>query len=69
MPIHGEFRQLAKHAALAQHLRHSGLEETFVLETGDSLEIDSYGARKGEKVMVGRVASTAGRLTMLSKTS
>ncbi len=62
MPIHGEFRQLAKHAALAQHLRHSGLDETFVLETGDSLEIDSYGARKGERVTVGRVCIDSGSL-------
>ena len=32
MPIHGEFRQLSKHARLAEHLRSSGLEETFVME-------------------------------------
>ena len=40
MPIHGEYRQLAKHASLAQHLHRAGLEESFILETGDSLEID-----------------------------
>src|SRR5919206_442528 len=33
VPVHGEYRQLAKHAALAQHLRHQGLEDTFVLKT------------------------------------
>ncbi len=38
VPVHGEFRQLAKHASLAQHLRGAGLEDTFVIETGDSLE-------------------------------
>jgi len=62
MPIHGEYRQLAKHATLAQHLRRSGLEETFILETGDSLEIDRTGARKGDKVPVGRVCIDSGSL-------
>src|SRR5271157_4590339 len=54
LPVHGEYRQLAMHAALAQHLRSAGLEDTFVLETGDSLEIDKAGARRGPKVQVGR---------------
>jgi ribonuclease J len=62
MPIHGEFRQLAKHAALANHLRDAGLEDTFVLETGETLEIDSKGARKGEKVQVGRVCIDSGTI-------
>ena len=47
VPIHGEYRQLAKHARLAEHLRIAGLEETFVLESGETLEIDHQGARKG----------------------
>src|SRR5579884_2622460 len=42
VPTHGEYRQLSKHASLAQHLRSAGLEETFVLETGDTLEIDEF---------------------------
>ena len=62
MPIHGEYRQLARHASLAQHLRGSGLEQTFVLETGDTLEIDKMGARKGERVTVGRVCIDSGSL-------
>jgi len=62
MPIHGEYRQLAKHASLAGHMRSSGLDQTFVLDTGDSLEIDSYGARKGPRVMVGRVCIDSGSL-------
>src|SRR4029079_10878212 len=53
VPIHGEYRQMAKHQRLAEHLRHSGLKDSFVLETGTSLEIDSNGARKGPKVTVG----------------
>src|SRR5579885_2479204 len=55
VPIHGEYRQLAKHAGLAQHLHRAGLEETCILETGETLEIDQRGARKGQKVQVGRV--------------
>src|SRR5271169_4042190 len=60
MPIHGEFRQLAKHAKLAEHLRFAGLEESFVMETGDVLEIDHHGARKAGRVPVGRVCIDSG---------
>jgi ribonuclease J len=60
VPVHGEYRQLAKHASLAQHLRGAGLEETFVLETGETLEVDRHGARRGEKVPVGRVCIDSG---------
>jgi ribonuclease J len=60
VPIHGEYRQLATHARLAEHLRHSGLEETFLMETGDTLEIDTHGARRGERVTVGRVCIDSG---------
>ena len=60
MPIHGEFRQLTKHARLAEHLRASCLEETFVMESGDVLEIDHHGARKAGKVTVGRVCIDSG---------
>ncbi len=62
LPIHGEYRQMAKHAALASHLRGAGLEETFTLETGDTLEIDRAGARRGEKVTVGRVCIDSGTI-------
>ncbi len=60
MPIHGEYRQLAKHARLAEHLRHSGLEETFILDTGEVLELDAQGARKNGRVTVGRVCIDSG---------
>jgi ribonuclease J len=62
VPVHGEYRQLAKHAQLAQHLSHAGLQETFILESGDTLEIDGDGARKGEQVPVGRVCIDSGSL-------
>lgn len=60
VPVHGEYRQLAKHAALAQHLRYAGLEDCFIMETGETLEIDRYGARKGERIPVGRVCIDSG---------
>ncbi len=62
VPIHGEYRQLSRHAALAQHLRFSGLQDVFVIETGETLEIDSHGARRGEKITVGRVCIDSGSL-------
>ncbi len=60
VPIHGEYRQLAKHAALAEHLRQVGLAEIFILESGETLELDEHGARKGERVRVGRVCIDSG---------
>ncbi|MGE5646096.1 MAG: ribonuclease J [Acidobacteriota bacterium] len=62
MPVHGEYRQLAKHAQLAEHLRHSGLEDTFILESGDVLEMDNHGARKAGRVPVGRICIDSGAL-------
>ena len=60
VPIHGEFRQLTKHARLAEHLRSSGLEETFIMESGDLLEVDHHGARKAGKEPAGRVCIDQG---------
>jgi ribonuclease J len=60
MPIHGEFRQLAKHARLAEHLRFAGMEESFIMESGEVLELDSRGARKNGRVQVGRVCIDSG---------
>lgn len=60
MPIHGEFRQLSKHARLAEHLRFAGLEDSFVMESGDILEIDHHGARISGKAQVGRVCIDSG---------
>jgi ribonuclease J len=60
MPIHGEFRQLSKHARLAEHLRFAGLEESFIMESGEVLEIDHHGARKAGKVPAGHVCIDSG---------
>ncbi len=62
IPIHGEYRQLSRHASLAQHLRFAGLKDTFVLETGETLEIDELGARRGESITVGRVCIDSGSI-------
>jgi ribonuclease J len=62
VPIHGEYRQLSRHAQLAEHLRFAGLEESFVIETGGTLEIDHLGARRGEKITVGRICIDSGSL-------
>jgi ribonuclease J len=60
VPIHGEYRQLARHIRLAEHLRNVGLEETFLCETGDILELDERGARKAGRVTVGRICIDSG---------
>jgi ribonuclease J len=60
VPVHGEYRQLSKHARLAEHLHQVGLKETFICETGDVLEIDERGARKAGRVTVGRVCIDSG---------
>jgi ribonuclease J len=62
IPIHGEYLQMAKHASLAQHLVGAGLEKTFILESGDTVEIDKAGARLGTKVPVGRICIDSGSL-------
>ena len=58
VPVHGEYRQLKRHAALASHLKQ--VQETFLLESGDVLEFDSRGARKAGRVAVGRVCIDSG---------
>ena len=60
VPVHGEYRQLARHITLAEPLRAAGLEDSFLLQSGEVLEIDSKGARRGESVTVGRVCIDTG---------
>ncbi len=60
IPIHGEHRQLSKHASLASHLQGDCLHSCFIMETGDCLEIDEAGARKVERVPVGRICIDSG---------
>jgi ribonuclease J len=60
MPVHGEYRQLTKHAQIGKGLPGAQVEEAFVLESGESLHIDRFGARKGPPVTVGRVCIDSG---------
>lgn len=61
VPIHGEYRQLYRHAELARQLGVlSG--DIFMLESGDVLEFDEQGARRAGHVPVGRVCIDVGTL-------
>lgn len=54
LPVHGEYRHLAQHQALAQSVGIAP-EATFLLEDGDVLEIDAHEARQVEPVRAGRI--------------
>ena len=60
VPIHGEYRQLTQHIQLAEDLSGAGLEKSFLMQSGEVLEIDAQGARCGESVPVGRVCIDSG---------
>ena len=60
VPVHGEYRQLAKHVRLAEHLRNVGLEDAFIMETGEVLELDKMGARRAGRVTAGRICIDSG---------
>jgi len=61
IPVHGEYRQLYRHMEMAKQLAAvSG--EVFMLESGDVLEFDGRGARKNDRVKVGRVCIDVGTL-------
>ncbi len=61
IPVHGEYRQLYRHAQIAREVGVVG-KEVFLLETGDVLEFDSKGARRAGRVKVGRVCIDVGTL-------
>lgn len=54
MPVHGEYRHLKRHADLAQSL---GMDEdrTLIMEIGQVLEIDNFGAEFNGRVTSGKV--------------
>jgi ribonuclease J len=54
IPVHGEYRHVAKYFDLAQEV---GIprENVFAMEVGDVLEVGPFGARKVEKVSAGDV--------------
>ncbi|MGO9269694.1 MAG: ribonuclease J [Terriglobia bacterium] len=61
VPIHGEYRQLYRHIELAREVG-AVAKESFLLESGDVLEFDEHGARRGERVTIGRVCIDVGTL-------
>jgi ribonuclease J len=55
VPVHGEYRHLVRHLALATEVGIPG-ERCHLMEDGDVLELDAAGAaRRGERVTAGRV--------------
>jgi ribonuclease J len=61
VPVHGEYRQLYRHAQMAGDLG-AVAREVFLLESGDVLEFDSEGARRRDRVKVGRICIDVGTL-------
>jgi len=59
IPIHGEYRQLRIHADMARSMKGS-VGQVLMLESGDVLEFDELGARKIDKVTVGRICIDSG---------
>jgi ribonuclease J len=53
VPIHGEYRQLARHARVAKTV--SPGTEVVLAENGDRIRIDEGGARVADKVPAGRI--------------
>ncbi len=53
VPIHGEYRQLARHARVAKMV--SPRTKVVLAENGDLIRIDQDGARIAEKVAAGRI--------------
>lgn len=62
IPVHGEYRQLFRHSALAEQLGAVG-SEIFLIESGQPIEFTADGgARKREPVPAGRVCVDSGSL-------
>jgi ribonuclease J len=61
IPVHGEYRQLFRHAALAQQVG-SVTGEVLLLEDGHPIEFTEDGAYRREPVAVGRVCVDSGSL-------
>ena len=59
IPIHGEYRQLKRHAELAAGMKGS-VGQVIMIESGDILEFDELGARRVGEAQVGRVLIDSG---------
>jgi ribonuclease J len=62
IPIHGEYRQLRIQAEMARQMPGS-VRQVLMLESGDVMEFDELGARKLDKVTVGRICIDSGSRT------
>src|SRR5512142_162448 len=62
IPIHGEYRQLKRHADLAGSML-GAVGNVILLESGQVLEFDELGARKSGEVPVGRDCIDSGSRT------
>jgi ribonuclease J len=62
IPIHGEYRQMRIQADMARSM-HGAVGQVLMLESGDVLEFDELGARKIDKVTVGRICIDSGSRT------
>ncbi|HMG87246.1 MAG TPA: ribonuclease J [Terracidiphilus sp.] len=58
IPIHGDYRNLRRHAQLAMET--GAVEHALVIEDGDVLELDQTDARKKDKVTAGRILIDSG---------
>lgn len=58
IPIHGDYRNLRRHAQLAMET--GAIEHAIIIEDGDVLELDRSDARKREKVTAGRILIDSG---------
>jgi len=58
VPIHGDYRNLRRHAQLA--LETGAVEHAIVIEDGDVLELDAQDARNKDKVTAGRILIDSG---------
>ena len=61
IPVHGEYRHLFRHAALAHQLG-AVSEEILLIEDGQSIEFTEGGARRRDAVTAGRVLVDSGSL-------
>ena len=58
IPIHGDYRNLRRHAQLAMET--GAIEHAIIIEDGDVLELDHGDARKKDKITAGRVLIDSG---------
>ena len=63
VPVHGEYRQLAQHARVAERVMAGSAQrlQTLLAQDGDIIQFDAHGARIADKAPTGRVLIEIGR--------